>query len=152
MNNNKTTAIYKNRIEMKKYIENKYKLEEFGSGNIKFYSKMEKILIAEGYTRVVYGDHGAYLEMDKRNIKWEAFSICARENIGYYDIYYTKDKVKLYLQRMTVSNLPNPPKGQYSVDNNCPDGYADYKIGYCYISPDDISLSPDNPIIQQDMF
>jgi hypothetical protein len=149
---NKTTAIYKNRIEMKKYIEDKYKLEEFGSGHIKFYSKMEKILIIEGYVRIVYGDHGAYLEMSKNNIKWEAFNICAREGIGYYDIYYTKDKVKLYLQRMTVSNLPNPPKGRYSCNNNCPDGYANYRIGYCYISPDDISLSPDNPIIQQEMF
>jgi hypothetical protein len=148
---NKTTAIYKNRIEMKKYIENKYKLDEFGNEGIKFYSKMEKILIAEGYVRIVYGDHGAYIEMDQRNIKWDVFT-CDRKDIGYYDIYYTKDKVKLYLQRMTVNNLPNPPKGKYSVDNNCPDGYADYRIEYCYISPDDISLSPDNPIIQQEMF
>jgi hypothetical protein len=147
---NKTTAIYPNRILLKKMIEDKHKLNEFGGSN-KFYSKMEKILIAEGYIRGVYGDHGAYIEYDKRNIKWEVFN-CVREGIGYYDIYYTKDNVKLYLQRVSVNDLPNPPKGKYSVDNNCPSGYADYRVGYCYISPDDISLNQDNPIIQEEMF
>jgi hypothetical protein len=147
-----TTAIYSNRIADKKRVEEKYKLDEFGNKNIKIYSCMSKILVAEGYERVVYGDHGAYLEMNKEQVKWDVF-ILYRKEIGWYDVYYTEDKeVKIYLQRASVKSLPNPPPGKYSVDNNCKEGYADYKVGMCYIKPDDISLSPDNPMIQRHMF
>ena len=52
----------------------------------------------------------------------------------------TKGNVKLYSQRKTVSDQPNPPVGKYSVHHNRKEGYADYKIGYFYISPDDLTL------------
>jgi hypothetical protein len=45
----------------------------------------------------------------------------------------------LYVQKRTVSTLKNPPAGAHSVNNNKPEGYADYKVGMLYISPDNLN-------------
>ena len=49
----------------------------------------------------------------------------------------------LYSQKRTVSDRPNPPSGERSIRNNCPGGYADYKIGMCYF--DTMKTSVQNP-------
>lgn len=41
--------------------------------------------------------------------------------------------VKIYDQRRDVSELPNPPPGGFR--GNRPEGYADYRPGYTYVSP-----------------
>ena len=100
-------------------------------------------LIAVNYERIVYGDHGPYIEFRKDQIEWDSFpqSKDKGASISYYDEYHTADgNVKLYAQRKTVSDQPNPPPGKYSVHHNRAEGYADYKVGYYYISPDDLTV------------
>lgn len=46
----------------------------------------------------------------------------------------------LYHQFKTVEHLPNPPESKYAVNNNRPEGYADYRVGRLYLDPDDIIL------------
>ena len=61
--------------------------------------------------------------------------------IAYYDEFYNDEQdknVKVYAQRKTVHDQPNPPQGKYSVNHNRSEGYADYKIGAYYVSPDDL--------------
>merc|ERR1711879_415453 len=55
-------------------------------------------------------------------------------SIGYYDEYLTDSKTKLYDQKMTVADQPNPPPGEFSVNNNLRQGYADYRPGMYYIA------------------
>lgn len=148
---NKTTAIYPNRVALKQMVESKFGLDEFGSKDTKFYSYMYKSLMAIGYTRIVYGDHGAYFEFNKEQICWDTFKV-VREKVGYYDEYRTSDGVKLYWQTVPVTNLPNPPKGKYSVNNNCKEGYADYKVGMAYIGIDHLSLIESGSIMQEKLF
>lgn len=143
----KTTAIYPNRVAQKYMVEHKFGLNEFGDNDIKFYSWKNKYHIATGYIRIVYGDHGPYVEFNKGQIRWDEFE-AIREDIGYYDIWKSYDKVKIYVQRYTVHKIPNPPKGKYSFNNNCQEGYADYKIGMVYISIDHIALDS-KPLLQQ---
>ena len=56
-----TTAIYPNRIADKEKLECKYMIGEFGNSTTKFYTSTG-CLFATGYNRIVYGDHGPYVE------------------------------------------------------------------------------------------
>tara|TARA_R110002096_G_scaffold102957_1_gene227179 strand:- start:148 stop:8907 length:8760 start_codon:yes stop_codon:yes gene_type:complete len=117
-------------------------LTEQGNKSTVFTDKNGEVL-ATGYDRVVYGDHGPYIEFSRDNMRMEAFP--GRNKRSFYDEGYTSDKkVKLYIQKRDVStgqNLrKNPPAGKYSVSNNRPEGYADYKPGKFYISPDQVSV------------
>lgn len=133
-----TTAIYPNRIADKLRIEAQYGWDEEGNMERIFYTFVDRIPVAKGYIRIVYGDHGPYVEFDPAQIDWDKFEPI-RAGIGYYDIWKASDGTQIYLQRYSVKNLPNPPKGKYSKDNNCKEGYADYKVGLVYISPDDLA-------------
>lgn len=137
----KTTATYPNRIKEKQTVENKLGLPEFSDelGQINIYSKKKNILISSGYNRIVYGDGGAYVELEQDTILFENLNQ-ERGGMGYYDKFYTEDRVLVYKQRVSVEKLPNPPKGKHSVNNNCKEGYADYKIGQYYVSVYDISI------------
>jgi len=138
----KTTATYPNRLRDKQMVEKEYGLTEEGNDDTIFYTLGYEPL-AEGYERIVYGDHGPYVEFKQERINWK---ICRpeRRGMGYYDTYLARgNKVtKLYIQRFPVKDLPNPPKGKYAHNNNCPEGYADYKTGMVYVSTDDIRLEP----------
>ena len=116
-----TTAIYYNRIKDKRELEASLNLEEQGNLNKEFYTP-NGILFAKGYERIVYGDHGPYLEFTLSNIKLELISKF-NNNIDYgnlpginYKYYYfylvpkIDPDIKVYLQIKPVSDLPNAPK------------------------------------------
>ena len=104
------------------------------------------VVIAVGYRRVLYGDHGPYLEFTKHQIKWESFPVVKpdKPSHAYYDERFTEDQhVKAYEQRKTVRDKPNPPPGPWSASHNRFDtGYADYQPGYVYVSADCVDVLP----------
>ena len=131
-----TTAIYDNRIADKIKLEKAFGLPENGTGFKVRILTNTGIAISTGYVRIVYGDHGPYIEMDRRTVNWKNFT-CERKGIGYYDKWYSRDRVMLYDQKRTVSALKNPPRdGKSGIFlGNRPEGYADYKIGMIYVDP-----------------
>jgi len=137
-----TTADSWNRIRDKERIETTLNLSEEGNETTKFYSP-KGTLLAVGYERIVYGDHGPYIELDPKRIQVEAWTVKKMKSpLAYYQELWPKDgsNVMLYVQKRTVANLPNPPKGRWSVWNNRAKGYADYKIGMTYLDPEKIRL------------
>ena len=133
---NVTTAIYPNRIRDKAKLEKSRGYTEFGSQTALLYTSAGTLL-AEGYLRVVYGDHGPYLEIDPTQIRCQL-----RRKFGqpppadaYYDWQEPEDhsRVKVYVQLRDVHHLPNPPAGGFR--GNRSEGYADYKPGLIYVSP-----------------
>ena len=103
-------------------------------GDLKYsiYTK-KNVLIATGYNRIVIGDYGAFIEFDKSQLVKENVKIkkgqeyrinnsVYNENVKY--IWLTaKDTsdIKIYFQQKTVT-------------------YADYKIGFFYVSPYEIKI------------
>ena len=92
--------------------------------------------LATGYTRVVIGGRGPYVEFRQNQIVWNSFNIPDSEAYriddqrAFYVEYRSKCEafVKLYAQKRTVA-------------------YADYLIGYCYISPFDLMMASTCPVI-----
>lgn len=91
-------------------------------------TKKCKIPIASSITRIVHGGRGDYIEIaDKDIIKDNIFIPYEQQwrvslhwrQLVFYDWWTTDDKVKLYFQRKKVS-------------------YADYKVGFWYISPTEV--------------
>ena len=86
------------------------------------------LVLATGYTRMVIGERGPYLEFTTEQMCRNHIDIPSEEkhrignNIYYYDEYRSlgPERVKIYFQKKTVK-------------------YADYKIGYWYISPFDLT-------------
>lgn len=106
-----------------------------GNDDLKFYSP-KGLLLATGYTRVVIGKRGPYVEFEQKHIHWIHFFIPGSEtyrqtnSIVFYLEYRSFDSanVKLYLQKRRVA-------------------YADYKIGFCYIAPSDLLRDDMQPVI-----
>lgn len=138
--NFKTTAIYENRILDRKELLSQISLVEFGDNDTLFSTK-DGLWLCRGYDRIVFGDHGPYIEFNKRQVMLDNWT-CTRIGVGYYDQYYPKNEtsILLYAQRRDVSNLPNPPKGKRSYMGNRQEGYADYVVGKFYISPYELWL------------
>lgn len=98
-----------------------------GSEDIQFFTK-SGTLVSKGYTRVVIGERGPYIEFNRNQVKGKNFSIpvTAKYRLTDKRVYYiearSKDEslVKIYYQKKTVK-------------------YADYKLGMCYISPFDLT-------------
>lgn len=137
-----TTAKYPNRVKDKKKIEALYALDEFGDPRREFFS-LEDTLIATGYTRIVYGDHGPYIEFELSNFNCKLISRFNNEcpPDAYYEWMTISDNsnIKIYRQLKDVKNLPNPPSPGYR--GNRIEGYADYIPGKYYISPYEIRIS-----------
>lgn len=143
-----TTAIYPNRIEDKELLERKLFLLEEGNNFTEFLLPNGSPF-AKGYIRIVYGDHGPYLEFNKEHIKCSLVSYFRNvvdydnlpdESCKYY--YYwlhpnNTPKVKVYLQIKSVANLPNAPHREDGKPSsfNRSEGYADYKRGLFYVDP-----------------
>lgn len=112
-------------------------ISEKGKPNVKFMSLSKKEThVATGYNRVVYGDHGPYVEFSEDQIMFKNFpKFRTKSEHAFYGERYTIDEeVKLYEQKKSVRGVQNPPKGKLSVKNNRAEGYADYKPGMYYIS------------------
>jgi len=142
-----TTAIYPNRIEDKAELEAILSLSEEGNLYTQFYLA-DGTLFAIGYTRIVYGDHGPYIEFTrdqiaatlspKFNNSIDLDNLPINPKYYYYWLYPDGNPdIKVYLQLKPVTNLPNAPRrldGKPSAFNR-KEGYADYKRGYIYVDP-----------------
>jgi len=106
-----------------------------GNSELEFYTSTG-LLIFRGYSRIVIGGRGPYVEFEEnaiveeniempRSQEWRVDS----EN-AYYIEFRTIDEsnVKIYFQKKRV-------------------GYAPYKIGFCYVSPFDLFLSDGSKVI-----
>lgn len=84
-------------------------------------------LFASGFERVVHGDQGDYIELTRVQIKLPLLSRFRNKDWeNYYWLFPLGfPDVKVYKQRKTVK-------------------YADYKVGYYYISPNEL-LNFKNP-------
>lgn len=135
-----STATYPNRRKDKEDIEKFKGFNEEGSKDIDIHTSPSKdyktTRICRGYRRVVYVDHGLYLELYKDDIEWDQFRLVRKPSHSYYDLAYTSGgNAKLYLQKRGVKHKPNPPSdGRIRiVRNHCREGYADYQQGLVYI-------------------
>ncbi|CAD7941217.1 unnamed protein product [Amoebophrya sp. A25] len=106
-----------------------------GSTNEKA-SSSGKRLVATGYARIVYGDHGPYVELQSQHVAWESFPFFfEKPDYSYYDEYFAENLVMLYAQKKYVNNKKNPPKtGDWFAQNYRAEGYANYVPGMHYIS------------------
>jgi hypothetical protein len=109
----------------KETIKNELNISING-GNLNFYCNHCGLLLATGYTRVVIGDRGPYIEFDSKHMVKENMVLTNNYHV-YFDEYQSKcdDKIFIYFQHKTVS-------------------YADYKIGKFYIGPDLVSVDNGN--------
>ena len=96
------------------------------------------ILLLTGYTRVVIGGRGPYVEFINTDIVFSNIHIPTNQKYRfnnpnvYYLEYRSNDasNVKIYYQLKTVN-------------------YADYRINYGYISPFDLYLQEQIPVIEK---
>jgi hypothetical protein len=131
-----TTAIYPNRVIDKEKLELDLGLDEFGDNTTYFYTK-NGTLFAVGYIRIVYGDHGPYVEFNVINIRSELRrkSYKPFDPASFYDwlVPVNDSSLKVYDQKRDVRYLKNPPEGGFK--GNREEGYADYKVGMFYVNP-----------------
>lgn len=100
-----------------------------GNSDIRLFSRNSNIHLTTGYSRIVIGKRGPYVEFSKENIIWDHFRVLPKDLYRLDDpwIFYiewrSKDSsnTKLYEQKKIVA-------------------YADYKIGMYYICPFDLYL------------
>lgn len=140
-----TAAEFPNRLRAKQYVESVLKIKEIPGDEDRVAFKN----IISKYTRVVYGDHGPYVEMSIENLNdiiKEAnrtgltVKVIKKCDLAYYDEVYVAN-VKFYVQKRDVKNLKNPPAGgdpRFASNNNVVGGYADYKPGMIYVSALDV--------------
>lgn len=133
-----TTAIYKNRLADKAEVEAKYGWSEWGDSETRFVTR-GGIVLAIGWRRISYSDHGPYVEFLKENLVAELAphfpGICPPD--AYYEWLepVADRRVKVYAQRRGVWHLPNPPAGGFR--GNRREGYADYRPGRFYVAVSD---------------
>lgn len=99
-------------------------LKEEGD-NKKLYS-LSNALIANAYERIVIGDYGAYVEFTEVQANKEAFIIAPKQGYRVTDHRY-KDLVKFIWLTTEEQDI----KIYYQKK---PVVYADYKVGYYYVS------------------
>jgi hypothetical protein len=128
-----STAIYPNRVKDKGAIT----IPEFPGDKVSIYTKDTHTLVATGYVRVVFGDHGPYVEMRPDQIVTSNFSKKrVKCDMAYYDEAYCihslchNRPIMLYYQRRDVKNLPNPPAGRVSFRGNRKDMLTMYPVWY----------------------
>jgi hypothetical protein len=112
--------------------------------------------VAQGFVRLLYGDHGPYVELMCSNIRWPLFrDHVAKGPRRHYHEHVTHvslgeaarrgpdardfERVQLYDQFNGVQHEPNPPPGEWAFDNNRAEGYASYVPGRIYLSADTVT-------------
>lgn len=147
-----TTAIYPNRIQDKQKVETELQLSEFGDFTTHFLSKLGTLLFV-GYVRIVYGDHGPYVEFDRNHISnyfRPKFNRVPPPQ-AYYEwlVPYDGSGCKIYYQLRDVKHLKNPPPDGFK--GNRTKGYADYIPGMFYVSPYDFLIMKQKLLYQSDL-
>lgn len=106
--------------------EKKYRemclLKEIGTDNISLHTKMGET-IALGYDRVVFGKRGPYVEFDKYQIQEKKLYIPTNQ------LYRLSDPKVFYVEFRSLDQ--SNTMVYYQLRNVA---YADYKIGYFYVS------------------
>jgi hypothetical protein len=126
-------------------LEDQYPgLSEFGNRFTEFLLPgCSDVLIAVGYNRIVYGDHGPYVEFEESNFRVSLYSKFNRSPPpdAYYEwMWFSADsRIKVYRQLRDVKDLPNPPSPGFK--GNRIEGYADYLPGKYYISPNELWIN-----------
>eukprot|EP00419_Tripos_fusus_P065742 CAMPEP_0172910750 /NCGR_PEP_ID=MMETSP1075-20121228/185229_1 /TAXON_ID=2916 /ORGANISM="Ceratium fusus, Strain PA161109" /LENGTH=172 /DNA_ID=CAMNT_0013768933 /DNA_START=76 /DNA_END=590 /DNA_ORIENTATION=- len=135
-----STADCWNRLRDKAIVERELGLPEAGITVDLFAASSPDVLVARGYRRIVYGDHGPYIEFEPSQIVWSSLPhVILKPDHAYYDEYHSEGGfVQLYLQKRPVAGKKNPPPG--GVPRNREEGYADYQVGMCYIAPSMITV------------
>lgn len=132
-----STIDSRNRVEDATGVLQKVGLQEQGRGDVVVLLDDGKgTIVSSCYRRIVYGDHGPHIELERGKIQWDNFPIYNKKSRrSYYDESYTCDKqFMLYEQMRSVQNVANPPRtGKRRVRSNRPEGYADYAPGMCYL-------------------
>jgi hypothetical protein len=155
-----------NRLMDQRRVQVKLGLSEVGDSHTVFRERLPKDvgtsaagpILAVGYERVLYGDHGPYIEFSAEQIRWCSWPhyYDKRHYQAYYDEYYTlasyqvwaerwakwfppkklfEGLLMLYAQRHSVADRPWAPGA--SSNPQCverPGGYADYRPGYFYVA------------------
>jgi hypothetical protein len=132
-----TTAIYPNRVADKEKLEAALRLAELGNATTRFHTS-NGTLFAQGYNRIVYGDHGPYVEFDQSHIQTtlrNKFPTTPKDAFYIWMVPTDGSQLKVYHQLRTVEHLKNPPAGGFRGGRE--EGYADYKVGYIYVNPYD---------------
>lgn len=132
-----STAFLPNRESDKRRVEETLGLSEFGDNSTQFYAARSGLVpVGVGYDRIVYGDHGPYVELSTHHICWQTFpNFVEKPACSFFDECWTADgHTMLYAQKRPVTNKPNPPAGDWAVQNNRREGYANYLIGKFYLA------------------
>ena len=134
-----TTLGLWNRLRDRSVVQRHLKLAETGDEATVFLDAAEAP-VATGYRRMLFGDHGPYVEFEPRHLARASFAAGPAKSSPWYNEFYSAgSKAKLYEQLRTVASQPNPPKdGYYWVANNRPEGYADYVVGCWYCACDEL--------------
>ena len=90
------------------------------------------VQLCSSYNRIVVGDYGAYIEIDKIGIKKENLTLEFGQEWRVYDVN-EKDKVNFVW--LTTKGYTSYIKVKYQKK---PVHYADYKVGYYYVSVFDV--------------
>jgi hypothetical protein len=138
-----TTAIYPNRMRDRRNLETRTGLQEKGNKETRFLTN-KGTLFATGYNRIVYGDHGPYIEFLPEHIQCPLRKKYKRpDKPEWYYIWMEPldgSQTKVYDQRRDVKHIPNPPAGGFR--GNRREGYADYVPGRIYVSPEELTIQP----------
>jgi hypothetical protein len=124
-------------------------LAEFPRKGEKYVFRVKGKRIAQRHTRVVFGDHGPYVEFGEGMLdvggvvkQDQGFDRVQR----FYDQFFVGG-VKVYKQKRLVG--PSPPRGEWSVDHKRVEGYADYRVGRYYVSADHVEVEIEREVGEQ---
>lgn len=139
----KTTAIYENREKDREQVEKLFRIPEFPDDEFYFFADRATCeLIAFKYRRIVYGDHGPYIEFEPDQIKARLHRKFNNDPpaTAFYEWLYPEcnRNLKIYKQLRDVKHLKNPPGNGFK--GNREEGYADYIPGMYYINPYDLMV------------
>jgi hypothetical protein len=109
--------------------------------DITIVAKTTGTVLANRVERIVIGDGGCYAEVKRAHVKEDNFDSVKEHK--FFDMHcHDKTAVQVYQQKMTVANKKNPPR-QCQItggQQNRAGGYADYKVGMWYFSPDEVYI------------